>query len=51
VSKICARGINKALAHFLRKTLGMLSGPSEVVGFNFLRVEQTASGVKVIESR
>ena len=29
----------------------MLSGPSEVVGFNFLRVEQTVSGVKVIESR
>ena len=35
----------------MRKTLRMLAGPSEVVGFNFLRVEQTVSGVKVTESR
>jgi len=31
VSKICARGTDKALAHFLRKTLGMLSGPMLVI--------------------
>jgi len=42
VSKICARGTDKALEKNIR---------SEVVGFNFLRVEQTVSGVKVTESR
>jgi len=45
------KGNRKALAHFSRIILRMLSGPSEVAGFNFLRVEQTVSGVKVTESR